>query len=226
MKKDILYLIGLLVVGVFVGVQSAKATTLNHYTASAVCIDSRGYYLTAAHVVQDKVKGTINGSTYTVVSVDVPHDVALVKSSPCAVPAVIGVPRVGDEYTTLGFAKGKHTLHKTTGHVALIGRTAEYGTGEGVGPTFADRIIIPGDSGGAMLTNGKLAGIISGYDNTPWRSLFADIVHAEQLLKSAHIPYKKTGSSVPTIGYVITSTYKSKGVLPTSDLIEGYPTND
>lgn len=181
-------------------------SNVNKYIASATCVNKSGYYVTAEHVVRDQISGQINGQPYTVIDKDLLHDVAIIKTSGCSNPAVINPDNTKQgKIKTSGWAGGNY--HTTTINYLGYETTMNYYNSPGMRwVSVFTAGIEPGDSGGAIIQNGKYTGVMSG---AGWgKSYCATIESVRAILNKNGIKYNTTGVNyMPNVGKIRNSKY-------------------
>ncbi|HSN03764.1 MAG TPA: SUMF1/EgtB/PvdO family nonheme iron enzyme [Nitrospira sp.] len=157
--------IGLLVIGLGSALAAERVGGVSEKpSGSGVIVDSDGYVLTASHVVANARRIVV--VTYgevrvpgVVVSIDVEHDLALLKVEIAGISAAplgyAGSVKLDEEVVVVGFPFGLREVSVTRGRVAAV-RT------KGVRRVFqVDAAVNPGNSGGPVFNaRGEVVGVI------------------------------------------------------------------
>jgi S1-C subfamily serine protease len=142
---------------------------------TGIVLTSSGEVLTNNHVIRGassvRVTDTSTGRTYRakVVGYSVPKDIALLQLNNASGlrTALVGTSsslRVGDRVTAVGNAGGTGTLSTKSGRLVRLGRTITVTDEDGSTTRLAGLIetsaaLEPGDSGGPLLSRGRVIGI-------------------------------------------------------------------
>ncbi|MGA6826151.1 SUMF1/EgtB/PvdO family nonheme iron enzyme [Nitrospira sp. NS4] len=157
--------IGLLVIGLGSALAAERVGGVSEKpSGSGVIVDSDGYVLTASHVVANARRIVV--VTYgevrvpgVVVSIDVEHDLALLKIEIAGISTAplgyAGSVKLDEEVVVVGFPFGLREVSVTRGRVAAV-RT------KGVRRVFqVDAAVNPGNSGGPVFNaRGEVVGVI------------------------------------------------------------------
>lgn len=163
--KRVALTIGLLVIGLGSAWAAERVAGSSEKPAgSGVIVDSDGYVLTAAHVVANARRIVV--VTYgevrvpgVVVSIDVDHDLALLKTEIAGISAAplgyAGAVQLDQEVVVVGFPFGLREVTVTRGRIAAV-RT------KGVQRVFQiDAAVNPGNSGGPVFNaRGEVVGVV------------------------------------------------------------------
>lgn len=149
------------------GFSNASSTTTS--AGSGVIIQSNGYILTCAHVVEDagSIKVTLkNGKSYTakLVGTDSDNDLAVLKISATGLTAATygnsSKLEVGDTVVAIGNALGELSNTATTGIVSALDRQLTINN-QKLTLLQTDASVNPGNSGGGLFDgSGNLIGIV------------------------------------------------------------------
>jgi S1-C subfamily serine protease len=142
---------------------------------TGIVLTSSGEVLTNNHVIRGAsaihviVPGTGRSYSAAVVGYSVPRDVALLalRGASGLQTAVIGnssTVRVGDRVTAIGNAGGTGVLSTKTGRLTALRRTITVSDDDGGSARLSDVMVTsaplrPGDSGGPLLSHGRVVGI-------------------------------------------------------------------
>lgn len=154
------------------------STTLSYGESGAgtgIVLTSSGAVLTNNHVIRGattvRVTDASTGRTYraTVVGYSVPKDIALLqlKNASGLRTALVGTSSnlsVGDRVTAVGNAGGTGSLSTKSGRLVRLGRTITVTNEDGSRTRLAGLIetsaaLEPGDSGGPLLSRGRVIGV-------------------------------------------------------------------
>ena len=160
--------VGAVVIETNLGYQSAAAA------GTGIVLTSNGTVLTNNHVIRGAttikvvVPGTRHTYTASVVGYDIVDDVAVLQANGAsnlkAATLATSKPTVGQAVTALGNAGGTGTLTSSRGQITALGRTITVGDDQGGSERLSGLIqtnaeLQPGDSGGPLLSRGKVIGM-------------------------------------------------------------------
>ena len=160
--------VGAVVIETKLGYQSAAAA------GTGIVLTSNGTVLTNNHVIRGAttikviVPGTRHRYTAKVVGYDIVDDVAVLQAKGAAnlktATLDTSKPAVGQAVTALGNAGGTGTFTSARGQITGLGRTITVGDDHGgferlSGLIETNAALQPGDSGGPLLSRGKVIGM-------------------------------------------------------------------
>jgi S1-C subfamily serine protease len=160
--------VGAVVIETNLGYQSAAAA------GTGIVLTSNGTVLTNNHVIRGAttikviVPGTRHSYTAGVVGYDVVDDVAVLQAKGASnlktATLATSTPAVGQTVTALGNAGGTGSLTSATGQITGLRRTITVGDDQGgferlSGLIETNASLQPGDSGGPLLSRGKVIGM-------------------------------------------------------------------
>ena len=141
---------------------------------TGIVLSKSGRILTNNHVIRGAttvkvvVPGTQRSYTAKVVGYDISDDVAVLQANGAsnlkAAALSTSTPMVGQVVTALGNAGGTGTLTSARGRITGVGRSISVGDDQGgverlTGMIETDAGLQPGDSGGPLMSGGKVIGI-------------------------------------------------------------------
>jgi S1-C subfamily serine protease len=160
--------VGAVVIETNLGYQNAAAAGTGIVLASNGTVLTNNHVIRGATTVKVVVPGTGHSYTASVVGYDIVDDVALLQAKGASnlktATLDTSKPTVGQAVTALGNAGGTGSFTSARGQITALGRTITVGDDQGGSERLSGLIetnaaLQPGDSGGPLLSRGKVIGM-------------------------------------------------------------------